>query len=486
LAQKAPGPLHPRMQFLLALRLFALSCSVIVAENVARGKCWESSLVEAACCEGVWGGTGCWEKPGLTFERCCEPASSIASSGAPEQQQRRSGCAKRFAEGAAVVQVERVRELLAEPVAAQVRSQSRALLEAAEPGARSPGVGPLAAFVAGPTAFELEQLLALVAWIAQALQAHGVTFWAHGSTLLGVLRHYGPVPWLEDAMLGAFATEPASVVAALQSAAREHPTFGPVAVVPDESCGAECGRWVLSFARGVRSAGLGDGVRTSVSVDWFDARGESLSWQRHFDVGRGTLSHRQVLGLMLPASRLRPFGPLMLHVPHDPWGLLDAFLAAPSCGGERRFLEACELRTCRPRGLAGGGLPRNESGARPNARLPCAALASVFPMVLARRSFASVAALRRELGGAASKSAVAVAPAPPGSPSPGKRLPAPAFSVEVAADAVRGAYPLFIAEAPVQRAEVIDSEFCAMALFGHHGILMVQQSAPDGQQKPMR
>lgn len=419
--------------------------------------CWTSRAVADVCCNGAWGGTGCWEEH-RSFDVCCLPAAPWIARAARGSQRRRQPCSSRLARVAAAISTDAVRERLVTPVQEQVVRHHQLLTNSTSSGRRS-----LLPFLAGPSALERKALLELTSLVTAELEQRGITFWAHGTTLLGALQHYGPIPWEDQVELAAFAGSVEDVLAALKGAAgtKAASAFGPVVVKPTmaPACRETCGHWIVSFANGLAFQGGSGGQRApSLQVGWLDPRGESPAWTGYYNLSppgtHARFTHYDVLSLTLPVVRGRPFAHLRLPIPRHSWRLLEQ---AAEMKNELP-LQACRLRATGGdawRGTASQHMVGNVGmSAGFETTLPCATLTSVFPMVTSWRNFESRSALLAELGTASSRRSLTPSGQSDGTSrqhlsraklaaegGSGGKL---AFSVEVAVDAMRGTHVLLV------------------------------------------
>lgn len=422
-------------------------------------RCWNNQLVAAACCQGVWGGAGCWDD-GRSYNRCCKQASLVSRS-APSPQPH---CEQRVAQVAAELNAETVYRLLVEPVESQVANL------------RWPQAHVLEPFLSGPSPLAHGMLLQLVELTIRVFEDREIAFWAHGNTLVGVLRHYGPIPWDDEAELGVFAHEMEDIIGALQTVREKgHPAFGPVVMspVPVPRCVRNCGQWLLSFERGI-AYNTSNFRHPAVRITWFDPRGESSSWREHFGVGsRGLLQHRLLLAKLLPAHHRRLYATLWLPTPRDPWAVLDAQFTAGSCRGEARDLvKTCHIQACQKTGTA---FPIATTQA---SSLPCATLAVAFPIVLLQREFPSVTSLLQEFGTTTTKKGGDVRGRGSGEGHAVGQLPRLSFSVEVAADVARGAHVLLLGQEKLTGSSAKGTA-CWVRIYGSHSLVKSNTSSID-------
>jgi len=388
-------------------------------------------------------------------------------------------------------------------------------------GLQLPGFGKRGAaakadpFLTGPTPLEREMLLALTELVAAGLEARDITYWMHGSSLLDALRHYGPAPWKRDVVLGVFASSFEDIAAALENLADTgvHVSLGPLVLSPatsDRAClGRNCpDRWMISFAR-LRSMAAtvmpahklhNAFASIAVVIERFDPTGESAAWKRLLGTGAGA-AHRKALLQLLPTVRRRPFAHMLLPVPVDPGAWLQAAGrlgfgtgadVRDATGESREALAAFD--TCE---ASGQGIVTDEPWQFPVVRLPCSALSDQVPVVLLSKVFKTAKALLRWLGepndvdarthGAtlasanatqatrrilASKEAiVAEALASRSRLSSGDHRPELELSLEVVADAVRGAHVLLLAQEVGARQARRGT--CWRRLYGKHDLLAV-------------
>jgi len=421
--------------------------------------CWNNQLVAAACCQGVWGGFGCWDD-GQTYSLCCTQASLVSRSAPPPQPH----CEQRLANIAAELNAETVYRLLVEPVESQVVNL------------RWPQTHVLEPFLSGPSLLAQGMMLQLVELVVRVFDDREIAFWAHGNTLVGVLRHYGPIPWDDETELGVFANEIEDIVGALQTVHEKgHPAFGPVVMsaVPVPSCVRNCGQWLLSFERGI-AYNTSKFRHPVVRITWFDPRGESSSWRENFGIGsRGLLQHRLLLAKLLPAHHRRLYATLWLPTPRDPWAVLDAQFTAGSCRSEaRHFMEVCHIQACRKTGTA---FP---IATVQTFSLPCATLAAAFPVVLLQREFPSVTSLLQEFGTMTAKARVDVRGSGSGEGHAVGQLPRFSFSVEVAVDVARGAHVLLLGQEELAGSSAKGTA-CWVRIYGSHYLVKSNASSID-------
>lgn len=426
--------------------------SATVAVEKPWKRCWSNYFIADVCCSGAWGGSGCWEEK-RSFNQCCRQSSPPPSAPPPKQAESEvfgSDCRERLGHVAAALSPNLVLQHVVEPVETKVHHELGSLSNFTGPYARKDGM--LAPYLSGLSPFEREMLLALGGLVGASLEAHDISFWLHGSALLGSLLHFGPEPWAESLSLAAFAPSANDITSALLAGARAskergnpHGAFGPVMITPSPalaSCHGHCGHWVVSFAQGLtyRSSSAEAGPRIpNIEVIWLDPRGQSPGWRRCFGDPMPK-KHRELLALALPVVRGRPFANLRLPIPRHAWQMAEVLAGVSS---SLSLLEVCHMGS---NSLRPPGSPRV-------APLPCAALVAMFPMVLLRHAFSSAKELLEELGESAASGAVvphsslrtlrrnALAAAGRDGVRPELTL-----SVEVLADAVRGATVLLVAE----------------------------------------
>jgi len=473
-AATTPFPHHVQTQtFALHLQMlggtwfeFAVSAILFVYARAAiRGprslsqdpwkRCWNNQLVAAACCQGVWGGVGCWDD-GRSYSWCCTQRSLDRRNEPPPQPQ----CEQRLAKVAAKLNADMVYRLLVSPVESQVANLRWPLAHE----------HVLEPFLSGPSPLAQVMLLQLVELVAGVFEERKITFWAHGNTLVGVLRHYGPIPWDDESELGVFANEMQDVVEALQTVRdKGHLSFGPVVMsaVPVARCVRNCGQWLLSFARGI-VYNTSKFRHPAVRITWFDPRGESSSWREHFGVSstHGLARHRLLLAKLLPAHDRRPYATLWLPTPRDPLAILDAQFRAGSCRGEvRHVVEMCHIQACRKTGTPFPVATPQASS------LPCAALAVAFPVVLVQRAFNSETLLLQELGTVTAKAGGnKVHGSALGGGHAVDQLPRLSFSVEVAVDVARGAHVLLLGQEELAGSNA-KGAVCWVHIYGSHSLL---------------
>lgn len=453
-------------------------------EELQWKQCWTSRMSAAVCCEGIWGAAGCWED-GRNYDSCCRAEATVkkVTEAAGSGRRQAASCQTRLSRVAGALGIPQVRRALVDPVEARVAEASAIFNTSLSSGAAP--LGALVGFLSSPSALEQEMLLALTLSVSASLKACGVTYFALGGTLIGALRHYGPIPWDDDVTLGTFGSDPKTVADALLKLP-DHASFGPIRVteITTPSCVRNCNLWSVSFAKGILY-----GTQKpfpSVDVDWFDPGGTSSSWQYYFGAPRHRIPHREVLTALLPVTRQRPFGNLRLPVPSNPWLFLDMYLGAPERNAGLGILEKCQSRNFYGTERFG---PENAKLLPPVSLVPCASLAGAFPMVLLRRSYATAGELLAELGDHArpGRSAAARSSSRRESPMSRDALAAAGggsaavarlkFSVEVAADAVRGAHVLLVAE---EAADVLGTAgMCWTKIYGEHDIILPALSAGD-------
>jgi len=419
-------------------------------------RCWNHQLIAAACCQGVWGGVGCWDD-GRSYSWCCTRVS-LGSRNAPPPEPH---CEQRLAEVAAKLKPETVNRVLVEPVESQMANL------------RLPPAHVLEPFLSVPSSLAQVMLLQLVELVVRVFEDREIAFWAHGNTLVGVLRHYGPIPWDDETELGVFANDVQDVVGALQTISENgHHAFGPIAMsaVPVPRCVRNCGQWLLSFERGV-AYNTSKFRHPAVRIAWFDPRGESSSWRESFGVGsRGLLHHRLLLTKLLPTHQRRLYGTLWLPTPRDPWAVLNTQFTAGSCRGEaRRFIEVCHIQACRKTGTA---FPIATAQA---SSVPCATLAVAFPVVLLRREFPSVTSLLQEFGTMTAKADGDARRSGLGGRHTVGQVPRLSLSVEVAVDVARGAHVLLVGQELA--GSTTKGTACWVRIYGSHSLVTSNTSS---------
>lgn len=396
------------------------------------------------CVAKAWGGVGCWEG-GRTHRTCCD---SLPPSPDFSRQTTPTTCEERLLVVSKALDETAVRRLV-EPVQARVEEQTLRHMNSSRWV-----LGDVLAPFAPVSALELEMMLELTALVSGVLDSAGIGFWARGTTLLGVLRHYGPVPWSRSIELAASGT--AGVVEAALTGLTHQVAgaFGPVRVSAKTApeCAEACDLWVVAFLRSVTLGG--DATRyPTVTVYVYDADRVSCAWTRREDhCGTANMS-----GTLLPAVQWRPFGRLRLPVPRDPWGFLEARTADSHSAVGRHPLELClpEARTSDT---------TQHRRTVVQATVPCAALSTVFPMVLFRRVFESTAELLRELGKPLARNAKTLHQSMAAAVPSSTGLPLLRFSVEVAVDAMRGAHAVLVAD------EIVSNQGKGTCLLGVHGV----------------
>lgn len=407
-------------------------------------------MVATVCCEGAWGGTGCWED-GQTYDSCCSP---IQTKSLVPGKNKPLSCDRVLELVATVLNREAIARLIA-PVQERV---VKAAQELPKPNSSRELVTSFQRFLLGPTLMEQEIMLELIAVIAGTLESRQMSYWAHGRTLEGLMRHYGPIPWEEASSLAVFSVDPLSVSDALEeSTAHEHPIFGRLRMTPLAASNEQAhGQWIVFFANTARytKAGL---PLPHVQVDWFDPQGESTAWRINFGHQR-RLNYRKLLAMMMPAIHRRPFGQLQLPVPSKCTELLAAQQPESSLPAvPRRFLEVCNHP--------------DETEAK---ALSCATLASAFPMVLASHEHISPWELFKSLG------RLAHGPLSARSAERERLKPLVAaismsgrhdwqFSVEIAANTMRGPHVLLLAEDKQVGAE--QSALCWKHIYGKYTLV---------------
>jgi len=420
-------------------------------------RCWNNQLVAAVCCQGVWGGAGCWDD-GRSYSWCCARASLVSRSVPPPQPH----CEQRLAKVAAELNAETVYRVLVEPVESQVANLQLPQAHVLEP------------FFSGPSTLAQGMMLQLVELVVRVFEDSEIAFWAHGNTLVGLLRHYGPIPWDDETELGVFAHEMEDIVGALQTVLQKgHPAFGPVVMsaVPVPRCVRNCGQWLLSFRKGI-AYNTSKFRHPVVRITWFDPRGESSSWREHFGAdSRGLVQHRSLLAKLLPTHHRRLYATLWLPTPRDPWAVLNAQFTAGSCRAEARHLmEVCHIQACRKIGTA---FPISTAQA---SSLPCATLAAAFPVVLLQQEFPSETSLLLEFGTMAAKEGADVRGNGSGKEPAVGQLPRLSFSVEVAVDVARVAHVLLLGQEELAGSRAKGTA-CWVRIYGSHSLLKSNTSS---------
>merc|ERR1712125_299926 len=130
----------------------------------------------------------------------------------------------------------------------------------------------------------------------------------------------------------------------------------------------------------------------AVVIERFDPTGESAAWKRLLGgAGANRITHRAALLQLLPTVRRRPFAHMLLPVPVDPGGWLQAAGrlgfgtgadVRDATGESREALAAFD--TCE---ASGQGIVTEEAWQFPVVRLPCSALSDQVPVVLLSKVF---------------------------------------------------------------------------------------------------